>query len=242
MNNTLMYLAYSLGGTTLVAGSFFLATALSGTPMNAMRGVGGLFRPEPSAEVTPETAPPEVEEQLEGDTRSDDQIFDAARSPLTAFTLQDPFSTQELSTLEHRLRLKLEEIDRRTRSLDEREAHLDRDAEYLERQFKELDRLKAVILTESDEAQAVGDEIEANRRAFAAREVQVYKSMAPQFEEGEAEVGAAKLVDVYDAEEAAKILRHLPDERVTELMTAILVAFPDKHRDYMRAYQLAKTP
>jgi len=242
MNNTLMYLAYGLGGTTLVAGSFFLAIALSGTPMNAMKGVGGLFPPKPTADVTPQTAPLEVEQQLEGDTRSVDQIFDAARSPLTAFSLQDPFSTQELSTLEHRLRLKLEEVDRRGRSLDEREGHLDRDAEYLERQFKELERIKATILTQSDEAQAVGDEIEANRRAFAAREVQVYKSMAPQFEEGEAEVGAAKLVDVYDAEEAAKILRHLPDERVTELMTAILVAFPDKHRNYMRAYQLAKTP
>lgn len=242
MNNSLMYVAYGLGGTTLVAGSFFLATALSGTPMNAMKGVGGLFPPEPSAVVTPETKVPEVEEQLEGDTRSDEQVFDAARSPLTAFTLEDPFSTQELSTLEHRLRLKLEELDGRARSLDEREAHLDRDAEYLERQFKELARLKAVILTESDEARAVGDEIEANRLSLAAREVQVYKSMAPQFEEGEAEVAAAKLVDVYDPQEAAKILRHLPDERVTELMTAILVAFPDKHRDFMRAYQLAKTP
>lgn len=242
MNNTLMYVAYSLGGATLVAGSFFLATALSGTPMNAMKGVGGLFPPEPVAVVTPEPEGSEVEVMLEGDTRSDTQLFDAARAPLTAFTLQDPFSTQELSTLENRLRLKLEELDRRGRSLDEREAHLDRDAEYLERQFKELDRLKAAILTESDEARAVGDEIEANRRSLAAREVQVYKSMAPQFEEGEAEVGAAKLIDVYDAEEAAKILRHLPDERVTELMTAILVAFPDKHRDYMRAYQLAKTP
>jgi hypothetical protein len=242
MSNTLKYVAYALGGTTLVAGSFFLATALSGTPLNAMKGVGGLFPPEPSAVVTTPAGPREIEEQLEGDTRSDEQIFDAARAPLTAFMLDDPFSAQELSTIEHRLRLKLEELDRRGRSLDEREAHLDRDAEYLGRQFKELDRLKAAILTESDEARAVGDEIEANRKALAAREVQVYKSMAPQFEEGEAEMGAAKLVDVYDAEEAAKILRHLPDDRVTELMTAILVAFPDKHRDYMRAYQLAKTP
>lgn len=241
MSNTLKYVAYGLGGTTLVAGSFFLATALSGTPINAMKGVGGLFPAKPEVVVTPSSRPLEVEEELERDTRSSEQIFDAARSPLTAFILQDPFSAQELSTLEHRLRLKLEELERRGRSLDEREAHLDRDAEYLERQFKELDRLKAAILTESDEARAVGDEIEANRKALAAREVQVYKSMAPQFEDGEAEMAAAKLVDVYDAAEAAKILRHLPDERVTELMTAILVAFPDEHRDYMRAYQLAKS-
>jgi hypothetical protein len=242
MNNTMMYVAYGVGGTTLLAGSFFLATALSGTPMNAMKGVGGLFPPEPVAAVTPKTEPIEVEQQLEADTRSDKQIFDAARSPLTAFMFADPFSTQELASLENRLLLKLEELDGRARSLDEREAHLDRDAEYLERQFKELDRLKAAILNESDEARAVGDEIEANRLSLAAREVQVYKSMAPQFEEGEADVASARLVDVYEPEEAAKILRHLPDERVTELMTAILVAFPDKHKDYMRAYQLAKTP
>lgn len=242
MSNTLKYVAYGLGGTTLVAGSFFLVTALSGTPVNDMKGVGGLFPAEPTAEVTPKAGPPEIEQELEGDTRSAEQIFDAARSPLNSFMLQDPFSAQELASLENRLLLRLGELDQRARSLDEREGHLDRDAEHLERQFKELERIKATILNESDEARAVGDEIEANRQSLAAREVQVYKSMAPQFEDGEAEVAAAKLIDVYSPEEAAKILRHLPDERVTELMTAILVAAPDRHRDFMRAYQLAKTP
>src|SRR5688572_29339479 len=100
MNNTLMYLAYGLGGSALVAGSFVVATALTGTPMNTMKGVGGLFPLEPSAVVTIPTGPPEVELQLEGDTRSEEQIFDAARSPLTAFILEDPFSAQELATLE----------------------------------------------------------------------------------------------------------------------------------------------
>jgi hypothetical protein len=210
--------------------------------MSNMKGIGGLFPAETSAAAPVDIGPLEVEQQLEGDTRSNEQIFDAARAPLTAFTLGDPFSAQELSSIENRLVIRRAELDRRARSLDERVAYLDRDAEVLERQFKDLNDLKAKILAESDQARAVGDEIEANRRSLAAREVQVYKSMAPQFEEGEADAAAARLIDVYEAEEAAKILRHLPDDRVTELMTAIHVAAPDRHRDYMRAFQLAKTP
>ena len=92
MTDITKYVAYGIGGVTLLAGSFFLVAAVTGTPLSRMKGVGGLFPAEPAAEIVTEDKEPEIEEQLEGDVRSPEQIFDAARSPLTAFILQDPFS------------------------------------------------------------------------------------------------------------------------------------------------------
>lgn len=231
------YVAYGVGGTTLLAGSFFLVTALSGTPMNAMKGVGGLFPPEPKATLDAPSKLPEPEVQLENDTRSKQQVFDAARSPLTAFILQDPFSAQELGTLENRLKLKLEELDKRAKALDEREALLERDTEHLERQFLELDRLKSSLLSESDEQRALSDEIKANNTALAAREAAVYKQMAFLFDDGEPADTAAQLVDSYQPDKAAKILKNLTDDRAREILTAMN---PDVRKGYMQAYAVEK--
>ncbi|MEZ6014496.1 MAG: hypothetical protein R3F49_05240 [Planctomycetota bacterium] len=242
MSDIAKYVAYGLGGSTLLAGSFFLVAALTGTPLHSLKAVGGLFPPEPKAEQGASDELPEIEEQLEGDTRSPEQIFDAARSSLTAFNLQDPFSAQELSSIENRLLMKMEELDRRSRSLDEREALLERDADFLDRRLKEFERLKMQLLAESDEQSAKVQEIDANREALAAREAQIYKNMAPQYEDGEPDVTAAQLMNVYEPEEAAKVLKHLSDERVRELLSAIHASpgGPEKHKAYSRAYALEK--
>ena len=131
----------------------------------------------------------------------------------------------------------MEELEKRSRALDEREALLDRDAEHIERLQKDLERLKSGLLAESDEQRAESQEIEANRKASEARETEIYKRLALQFEDGEPAVVAPQLMNVYEPEEAAKILKNLPDDRVSELLSAIHVSNPEKHRLYQRAYQ-----
>ncbi len=242
MSNIIKYVAYGLGGTTLAAGSFFLVASLSGTPLNALKGVGGLFPAEPKAELVDKSALSELEEELERDTRSDQQLFDAAKSPLTAFKMQDPFSATELSRLENHLQLKIAELEKRQRSLDDKEALLDQDAAYIEMQLQKLAELKDKLLNESDEQRALGEEIEANRKALAAREVEVYKHMAQQYVDGEPEVVAQQLMNVYEADEAAKVLKNLQSDRVAEILRAIMAVNPEQHKAYTRAYQLAIAP
>lgn len=237
--NIAKYAAYGIGGLTLVGGSFLIVAAVTGTPLNKLRGIGGLFPEEPKAALSVEDEKPELEVELENDTRSAEQVFDSARSPLTAFVLQDPFSAEELSQLENRLQIKMDELEKRSRALDEREALLDLDAEHVERLRKDLERLRSGLLTESDEQRSEALELEANRKESEAREAEIYKRLALQFEDGEPATVAPQLMNVYEPDEAAKILKNLPDDRVSEILSAIHTVNQEKHRLYQRAYQNA---
>lgn len=238
MNHLFKYLAYGLGSLTLVAGSFFLFTAVSGTPLSKVGGVGKLFPERPEAPATSSRELPEIETLLENDTRSSDQIFDAARSPFATFTLQDPFSEIELARLENLLHMRKDQLDKREASLDERERFLDQDEEALKRRFDDLERLKAQILDESEDQRARTEELAAGEKAQAARESELYKSMAPLYEDNEPEVASRMLMNMYAPEEAAKVLEHMSDDRVRELLEAIHASDPAKHKEYSRAYSL----
>jgi len=240
MSDITKYVAYGLGGTTLVAGSFFLVAAFSGAQLSTMKGVGGMFPEAGKASVGSGASDPEIEVQLENDTRSPSQLFDAARSPLTAFVMQDPFSSQELSALENRLKSKMDELDKRARALNEREGLLEQDVEALARQKQEFERIKGNLLRESDEQRARESDLEANGAAITAREKEHWKKMAPFFADGDSDKTAKELLNVYSPEDAAKVLRHLPDDRVAELFTAINTVDPTKHQAYFKAFQLER--
>jgi hypothetical protein len=80
MSNILKYAAYGLGGTTLIAGSFFLVAALSGTPLSELKAVGGLFPEKPAVQVSDDDQDTELEVQLQNDTRSPQQLYDSRRT------------------------------------------------------------------------------------------------------------------------------------------------------------------
>lgn len=232
MSNLVKYVAYGLGGTTLLTGSFFLAAAITGTPLSSMKGVGGLFPKQPRAQLIDSEKLPEIETLLENDTRSKEQILDSARSPLTAFVLQDPFSAKELSELERRLQDKLYELEQRERALDEREVLLDQDAEHLERLKADFERLKSDLLNAGDEQRAKDEELTADRRAIDALKIQAFKAMAAQFEDGEAPDAAAQLLNVYsNPDDAAQVLKFMAQDRANEILAEVFKIDPEKHRD-----------
>ena len=132
MNHLLKILAYGLGGFVLLIGSFVTYSALTGIPMHELKAVGKIFPEQVTIEQGESTMLPDVEEELQSDRRSPRQLFENAATPLGAFMLQDPFSAEELRSLEETLQVKIDEVAARARGLDERERELEADREHLE--------------------------------------------------------------------------------------------------------------
>ncbi|MEM8713346.1 MAG: hypothetical protein AAGG01_20560, partial [Planctomycetota bacterium] len=96
MNNILKYLAYGIGGLVLLVGSFVTFSALTGTPMHEVKGVGKLFPEKVEVVEGESTMLPDAEVEIAQDTRSPRQLFENAATPLGSFMLEDPFSAEEL--------------------------------------------------------------------------------------------------------------------------------------------------
>ena len=132
MNHILKILAYGLGGFVLLIGSFVTYSALTGTPMHEMKGVGKLFPEQVIVEETESTMLPDIKEELRSDRRSPKQLFENAATPLGSFMLEDPFSADELRSLEETLQVKLDEVATRARDLDSREGEIEQDKQHLD--------------------------------------------------------------------------------------------------------------
>ena len=160
--NISRYAAYAIGATALVIGSFVTISALAGTPANEMKAVGGLFPESVTAEnegagnADGETP----EEERESDIRSPRQVFESATTPLGAFALQDPFSAEELRELERQLQVKIDELARRHRALEEREREVEADRQHYLDQFAQFERLRTALLEQRDENDANAEEID----------------------------------------------------------------------------------
>ncbi|QDV04990.1 hypothetical protein Poly30_04850 [Planctomycetes bacterium Poly30] len=237
MNHLLKILAYGLGGFVLLVGSFVTFSALTGTPMHEMKGVGKLFPEQITVEEGETTMLPDVEEEIQQDRRSPRQLFENAATPLGSFMLEDPFSAEELTNLQKSLQVKLDEVAQRARDLDARERELDSDREHLEDRYRELEKLRTALLEQNADTEAAGQEVDRDREVLQEKEDQTYQKMASLFEDTEAADAANLLTSVYGPEEAAKILVQLEEERVRELIGAINQQMPDESIRYVKALQ-----
>ncbi len=237
MNHILKIPAYGLGGFVLLIGSFVTFSALTGTPMHEMKGVGKLFPEQITVEEGETTMLPDVEAELLEDRRSPRQLFENAATPLGSFMLVDPFSGDELGQLGKSLQTKLNEVAKRARELDERERELNADREHIEDRYRELEKLRSSLLDQDADTEAKGEEVDRDREVLKEDKMETYKKMASIFEGTEAEDAAALLTSVYDPAEAAKILVQLDDERVRDLMNAINAKEPNETTRYMKALQ-----
>ncbi len=220
----LKYVAYGLGAVTLLAGSFFLFAALSGTPLSEMQGVGAAFPEKESTPANASQALPHPQDELDGDRRSSEQILQEAASPLKAFLLPSGFSAAELSELESALKKRMAELDRRSRDLDEREKQLEEDRALYDELFAELEVLRNNLLEQSEEAEARSEEVAAKEAALQQSRRANFAALAKTFygeDAGKPEEVAPLLVK-YSPEDAALILIALPDERAAKLVTAVM--------------------
>ncbi len=237
MNHLLKILAYGLGGFVLLIGSFVTYSALTGTPMHEMKAVGKMFPEQVTVEETESTMLPDVKEEIRSDRRSPKQLFENAATPLGSFMLEDPFSAEELRSLEETLQIKLDEVAMRARDLDGREKELEEDKQHLEDRYRELEKLRTALLEQGADTEAAGEEVDRNREVLEEEEMATFKKMASLFEDTEPADAASLLTSVYNPEDSAKILVQLEEERIRELIGAINALMPDESIRYVKALQ-----
>jgi len=237
MKNLTTMLAYGLGGTGLIAGSFVLFATLSGTQLSEVAGVGEFFPQQDSDPVAASQDIENPEEELLQDRRSPEQVLDSARGPLHAFLLPSPFSASALERLQSSLKNRMGELDLRDRELDRREAQLEEDRLHYIDLLGELEQMRTALLEMDDERIAQAEELDRDREAFTESEMQSYRSMASLYEEGKAKDLAPMLMKVYEPEKAALILAALPQEQVSLLLGEIFRINEAQGAAYQEAYR-----
>ncbi len=237
MNHVLKILAYGIGGFVLLVGSFVTFSALTGTPMHEMKAVGKMFPEQVVVEETDSTMLPDAEVEMAQDKRSPRQLFDNAASPLSAFTLADPFSAEELRALEETLMTKLDEVAERAKDLALREQELEADRQHLEDRYKELESLRTALLEQDANTEAAGQEVDRDREILNEEKEETYKQMSTLFVDTEPEDAASLLHSLYGPEKAAKVLIHLEPDRVRDIVTALRVIDQNDTIRYVQALQ-----
>lgn len=238
MNQVLKYAAYGIGSFTVLGGSFFMAAALSGTPMSAIPGVGGMF-PEP---VQPETKEEvqDLREELAQDRRSAGQVYGRARSPLQAFLLDNPFSAGELEQITEDLKAERRAVAMQEAELEQLRAELVEERQHYQDLFVELEELRTALVTRGEEQKAREEELRRKQKDLEGVERTSFEDLSPVFTEGKAKDSAAMLTQTYDPEQAAMILTALETERAAALLAEIHQADPEQGPLYMDAYRKAR--
>lgn len=232
----LKYVAYGLGAVTLLAGSFFLFAALSGTPLSELKTVGSAFPGEKLGPATASQALPHHQDELNGDRRPVEQVLGDAASPLRAFMLPTGFSAAELKALETSLERRMAELDSRYRELDKREAQLDLDRELYDELFTDLEGLRTGLLEQEAEQTALSEELDAGQAALKAKRKAQFATLAPMYADGR---GKGLMLAKYAADEAALILAALTPQRASELISEIHKKDEDQAKAFQDAYMAA---
>ena len=237
MKNLTTYLAYGLGGSGLIAGSFVLFAAFSGTPLSKVAGVGSFFPQDATDPVASNQDLENPEDELQEDRRSPEQVLQSARGPLHAFVLPSPFSATDLEKLEASLENRIRDFDLRDRELDRREAQLEEDRLHYVDLLVELEQMRNALLEMDDERVAQTEELERDIEAFTESEKQGYRRMATLYEGDETKELAEMLMKVYEPDKAALILTALSPEQVSLLLGEIFTIDEAKGAAYQDAYR-----
>lgn len=235
MNHVLKYVAYSIGAFVLFIGSFLGFAAFSGTPLNKLAVVGGLF-PEDVKETPSAGAAPDPMERVENDARPAEEVVRDAALPLHTFVLDSALPAAELNRLQTELKSLIRENELRSLELDNRAKELELRAQHYDDRWKEIETIRTNLMKSELELEQRKGELDRDQAAQEALEKESWKSLASIFADGKAKVLVSKLTQ-YEPESAAKILRALPDARAAELLAEIP---DDRYIAYTEAYRKAE--
>ncbi|MDF1836458.1 MAG: hypothetical protein P1V35_01195 [Planctomycetota bacterium] len=229
MNKVIIIFAAAAAGILLLVGTFVTAAGMLGADLHALPVVGGLF-PEPVQQsLDPELNEMNlsVEEQVRSDMRSPEQVVDNSASPLHAFLLPSPWSSDQLEDLEKQLKTRLNALTEREKGLDKRQADLEESQRHLAELQAELESVRNGMIEERDETVALQDEVKREEANAEEKHVAGLKQMASLFAEGDATEMAQMLIDMHAPEDIGLVLSGLPAERVRDLLTGIRATQPD---------------
>lgn len=240
MNSLLKYVAFSAASVVVFAGSFLLFASLSGAPMHDIAVIGKFF-PDPeegsdAAQPAANDAPSDLISEVDQDRRPSRQVLAEAATPLRAFVVQSPFSTEELAELQAELKNRIESARRMQTELEEKLDDVGARELQLEERWAELEQIRNGLIEQDLELAQREDELERDARAQNERESASWTSMAKVFEEGKPAELARNLI-LFEPEEAARILRALPEARASALIRELP---RDRYLEFAEAYRKAE--
>ena len=240
MNKIILIFAAVAAGTLLLVGTFVTAAGMLGADLHALPVVGGLF-PEPVEQsLNPELNElnTSVEEQVRADQRSPDQVVDNSASPLHAFLLPSPWSSDQLEDLEQQLKMRLNAITEREKDLDKRQTDLEESQRHLAELQAELESVRNGMIEERDETVALQEEVKQDEAAAAEKLKASFKQMSSLYADGDATETAEMMLDMHTPSEVGQILANLPADRVREILSGIRASNqPDVLSEVSASYQ-----
>jgi flagellar motility protein MotE (MotC chaperone) len=238
MNSIATKALVGAGAVALFAASYVGIAVISGAPLHEVPVLSSFVEaPEGAGEEVAggERAPRRASEPR----RTGSELLEANAGLLGAFMIESPYSATELRKLEEELKRKLREMTTERESLEVRALELDEwESSLRERQASLADlRTKLEALEESIELRTA--ELAAAEVEKDAVDRQGWKDLAKLYKSGEAEVNARMLAEE-SPEDAARILRELPDQQAGEILRLITPA--STRKAYTDAYRAAADP
>jgi len=243
MNRIIEIAAMAIGGLSLFLVAFVGFASLSGKDMSQVAVIGKLFpsreeeageHGEGAGEVEhADTKPDEHKKGL-----SDAAVVEASLGVLSAWTLPSPYSTTELRGLSEEIKKKRAELEEFEHALARRERSVQDDEHELEERMKTLAELQQHLEDLQTELSEREQTVARRESAVEANVDSRWASVAGVIASIEEPAAAAKRLQEYEPEEAAKILRALGDDvRAGE----ILNAFDEtRWKEYVAAYTAEK--
>ncbi len=229
MNKIILILSGIAAAALLLVGTFVTAAGMLGAELHELPVLGALFPEPPVESIDPSLNElnSSVEEQVDADMRSPEQVMDNSSSPLHAFLLPNPWSTDQLEEIESQLKTRLNAIGEREKELDARQLNLEESQRHLTELQKELESVRSGLIDERDETVALQEEVKIEEKAAAEKRVESFKQMSSLFANGDADEMSQMLLDMYPPADIGLVLSGLTPERVQVLMQGIRNSQPD---------------
>ena len=237
MNRIIEIVAMSIGGLSLFLVCFVGFVSLSGRDASQVAVIGKLFpaskEPDEQAERVAGAVEPENQESL-----SDAAVIEASLGVLSAWTLPSPYSSSELRVLSEEIKRKHAELEQRELGLARRERALTEDEAELEERLRTLEELRSELEgLQQDLGERETEVLRLEDSARAAKDTR-WAEVAGVIGAIDDAAAAAKRLQEYPPEEAAKVLRALGDDaRAGEILNQVGGA---RWKEYVEAYTTEK--
>lgn len=242
MNRIIEIAAMAIGGMSLFLVAFVGFASLSGKDMSQVAVIGKLF-PKPPEEKDEHAAVAEItpaEQKGDGRARglSDAAVIEASLGVLSAWTLPSPYSTSELRVLSEEIKAKRAELEEQEHALARRERECADSEQELQERLKTLTELQQHLQTLQAELSEREQTVARQEDAVQASADSRWSAVAGVIAAIEEPTAAAKRLQEYPPEEAAKILRAMgDDERAGEILNALEET---RWKEYVGAYTAEK--
>ena len=240
MNKIIEIIAMAVGGLSLFLVAFVGFASMSGRDVSKVALIGKLFPPpaETPGEHGASAGGEHAEEDGHEDTLSDSAVIEASLGVLSAWTLPSPYSTSELRVLSEEIKKKHAELEERELALGRRERAVSEDEHELEQRLKTLEELRTYLESMQAELAAKESELVRQESSLEAGKDARWAQVALVIGGIEEPAAAAKKLQEFPAEDAAKILRSIGDDaRASEILNQVE---PARWKSYVDAYTFEK--